>query len=179
MGTQEPEYPSAAWQPIPPRRRWLTPAIVAGTAVVALSSGVALGSVFGSATAERTDAASAATDSSADSTAAPPSPAEIHAQDVVLCTRYAVVNTTQPRTDRRALDILPAAAALENALADTPHASPSVRAAIADVVSVYYARIAAYGEVRARGLAEPPAHDLVNEQSAYDQVWSVCGLDKQ
>ena len=79
----------------------------------------------------------------------------------------------------KSLDILPAAAALENALADTPHASPSVRAAIADVVSVYYARIAAYGEVRARGLAEPPAHDLVNEQSAYDQVWSVCGLDKQ
>ena len=103
----------------------------------------------------------------------------MHAQDVALCTRYAVVNTTQPRTDRRALDILPAATALENALADNPNASTPVRVAITDVVSVYYARIATYGEVRTRGLAEPPTHDLAKEQAAYDQVWAVCGLDEK
>lgn len=182
MGTQEPEYPSAAWQPPPPRRRWLTPAIMAGTAAVALGIGVALGVVFsdgGSSTVADTTGAAVTSKSTADTVSAPPSAAEVHAQDVALCTRYAVVNTTQPRTDRRALDILPAATALENALADNPNASTPVRVAITDVVSVYYARIATYGEVRTRGLAEPPTHDLAKEQAAYDQVWAVCGLDEE
>lgn len=181
MGTQEPGYPSAAWQPTPPRR-WLTTAIVAVTAAAALAIGVAVGAVLsdgGNSSAADTIGPVVTNESAAETSSSTPSAAEVHAQDVALCTRYAVVNTTQPRTDRRALDILPAAAALENALVDNPHANTSVRAAIADVVSVYYARIAAYGEVRTRGLAEPPTHDLVNEQAAYDQVWTVCGLDEE
>lgn len=183
MGTQEGLDPLAAWQPTPARRRWLIPTVIAVTAAAALGIGVALGAILSdrgnNSADDRTDLVVTNEPGTETASSTPPSATEVHAQDVALCTRYAVVNTTQPRTDRRALDILPAAAALENALTDNPHASASVRAAITDVVSVYYARIAAYGEVRARGLAEPPPHNVGDEQAAYDQVWSVCGLDEQ
>ncbi|OKH68313.1 hypothetical protein EB74_33610 [Mycobacterium sp. SWH-M5] len=102
---------------------------------------------------------------------------DTHAQDVGLCTRYAIINSAIPKPYDNAMDILPAAAALQTSMADYPGASEAVRQAISDVVSAYYARMAVFGDVRERGLADPPPDDKQAAQAAYDKAWEVCGLD--
>jgi hypothetical protein len=74
------------------------------------------------------------------------------------------------------MDILPAAAALQASLEEYAGASQPVRQAISDVVSAYYARMAVFGGVRERGLAEPPDDDRQAAQAAYDRAWEVCEL---
>ncbi|ULE31045.1 hypothetical protein [Mycobacterium sp. IDR2000157661] len=75
------------------------------------------------------------------------------------------------------MDILPAAAALQASLEDYPGASEPIRQAMSDVVSAYYARIAVFGGVRERGLAEPPPDDKQAAQAAYDKAWEICGFE--
>ncbi len=104
--------------------------------------------------------------------------ADTHAQDVALCTKYAIINSALPKRDSNAGDLLPAVTALENALRENPDASPQIRTAIADMTAAYYARMGAYAPVRSRGLAEPPPHDLEAENAAADQAWAICGLDQ-
>ena len=96
----------------------------------------------------------------------------MHAQDVSLCTSYAIINTAIPTPDTTGSGSVPAVAALQNALAENPHASPPVRAAVTDMTSVYEARIAAHGKVRARGLAEPPPQWRAHK-AASAEVWAV------
>ena len=163
------------------RRPWLIPAVVAGTAVVALIAGVTLGAVFASSGSD--SGASDAAPTAGLPTNAPggvtPSAAEVHAQDVSLCTSYAIINTAIPTPDTSGSDLLPAGAALQNALTENPNASPPVRAAVTDMTSVYEARIAAHGKVRARGLAEPPPYTVEAHKAASAEVWAVCGLDEE
>ncbi|WP_233716590.1 MULTISPECIES: hypothetical protein [Mycolicibacterium] len=83
-----------------------------------------------------------------------------------------------PAKDKKASDLLPGVAALESSLQEFPGASPEIREAVADMVSIYYARIAAYAPVRTRGLAEPPPHTAEAENAASDRVWQICGLDQ-
>jgi hypothetical protein len=97
---------------------------------------------------------------------------------VGLCTRYAIINGAMPAKDTKASDLLPGVTALETSLQEFPGASPEIREAVADMVSAYYARMAAYGPIRKRGLAEPPTHNVEAEQAASDRVWQMCGLDK-
>lgn len=177
--------PGAPGQPpSPARRRWVMPAVVGGTAVVALIAGVTLGAAFGgggasdSGNSEGPGATLSPTTGVAGGGGAP-SPAEIHAQDVSLCTSYAIINTAIPTPDTTGSDLLPAVAALQNALAENPYASPPVRAAVTDMTSVYEARIAAHGKVRARGLAEPPPYTVEAHKAASAEVWAVCGLDEE
>jgi hypothetical protein len=106
------------------------------------------------------------------------SPDIVHEQDVKLCTSYAVMNTTIPRPYTSATDLLPAMTVLQEKLDTNPAASTEVRDAITGVVDVLYARVARYGEVRERGLAEPPVYDQATAQAAMDHAWQVCQLDK-
>lgn len=175
--------PGADWQPPPPqrRRRWVVPALVGGTAVVALVAGVTLGAVFsGGGNDSGASTAGPAVSEPANAPAgAPPSATEVHAQDVSLCTSYAIINTAIPTPDTSGSDLLPAVAALQTALAENPNASAPVRVAVTDMTSVYEARIAAHGGVRARGLAEPPLYTVEGHKAASAQVWAVCGLDEE
>jgi len=163
------------------RRPWLIPAGVAGTAVVALIAGVTLGAVFassGSDSGARDAAPTAGLPTNAPG-GVTPSAAEVHAQDVSLCTSYAIINSAIPRPDRVGSDLLPAVTALKVALAENPDASAPVRVAVTDIASVYQARVAEHGKVRTRGLAEPPPYSLDAEKNAVDQVWTACGLDEE
>ena len=175
-------HPGAPGQPpSPARRRWVMPAVVGGTAVVALIAGVTLGAVFGG----------GGTSDSGTGTEAPveiqrdpagvagggaPSPAEVHAQDVSMCTSYAIINSAMVTPDKTGSDLLPTVTALQVALADNPDASAPVRVAVTDLASIYRARVAAHGNVRTRGLAEPPPYNMDAENAAVEQVWTVCGL---
>lgn len=94
-----------------------------------------------------------------------------------LCTRYAAINSAIPKPYDNAMDILPAAAALQASLEDYPGASEPLRQAMSDVVSAYYARIAVFGRVPHEGLAEPPPDDKPAAQAAYDKAWEICGFD--
>ena len=177
--------PGAPGQPpSPARRRWVMPAVVGGTAVVALIAGVTLGAAFGGSGASNSGTdnegpVAIQSDPTGVAGGGAPSPAEVHAQDVSLCTSYAIINSAIPRPDRVGSDLLPAVTALKVALDDNPHASAPVRVAVTDIASVYQARVAEHGKVRARGLAEPPPYSLDAEKRAVDQVWNACGLDEE
>lgn len=174
--------PGADWQPpSPQRRRWVVPALVGGTAVVALVAGVTLGAVFsgGGNDSGASTAGPVVSDPTGSTAGAPPSATEVHAQDVSLCTSYAIINSAIPRPDRVGSDLLPSVTALKVALAENPDASAPVRVAVTDIASVYEARVAEHGKVRTRGLAEPPPYTLDAEKAAVDQVWTVCGLDEE
>ncbi|ODQ91354.1 hypothetical protein BHQ17_16800 [Mycolicibacterium holsaticum] len=173
-GTHYQPLPSYGVAPPPPaQRRGVLIAAIAATALLSAGIGAAVGTVVANSSAPDT------------SMAVPPAPtpgtatdtgASSHAQDVALCTRYAIVNSAIPKPYDNAMDILPAAAALQASLEEYAGASQPVRQAISDVVSAYYARMAVFGGVRERGLAEPPDDDRQAAQAAYDRAWEVCEL---
>lgn len=175
-GTHYQPLPSYGVAPPPPaQRRGVLIAAIAATALLSAGIGAAVGTVVANSSAPDT------------SMAAPPAPtpgtatdtgASTHAQDVALCTRYAIVNGAMPSRDTKASDLLPGVTALETALQEFPNASAEIREAVAGMVSAYYARMAAYGPIRARGLAEPPVHSTEVEKAASDKVWQLCGLDE-
>lgn len=100
----------------------------------------------------------------------------IQAQNIQLCTAYATINSSMPKPAENALDVLPGANGMRLALSETPAASPEIRTAISDVVSEFDALIASFGNVRTRGLAQPPAYDGGKAQAAFDRAWDVCQL---
>ncbi|OKH62039.1 Uncharacterised protein [Mycobacteroides abscessus subsp. massiliense] len=145
-------------------------AIVAATALISAGLGTAIGAI----TIKSSGAAAQGVQSANDAGA--PATGDTHAQDVALCTRYATINSAMPRKDKNAAELLPGVGALETALHEFPSASPQIREAVAELVSVYYARMAAYAPVRTRGLAEPRPHSAAEENAASDRVWKICGL---
>lgn len=157
-----------------PRRVGLIAAIAA-TALISAGLGAAVGTVVTS-SASSSDGATQTVEPT--NVAGAPATGDTHAQDVGLCTRYATINSAMPAKDKKASDLLPGVAALESSLQEFPGASPEIREAVADMVSIYYARIAAYAPVRSRGLAEPPPHSAEAENAASDRVWQICGLDQ-
>ena len=150
-------------------------AAVAATALISAGLGAAVGTVVTKSASPNTGAAQTSEPTNA---AGAPATGDTHAQDVGLCTRYAIVNGAMPAKDKKASDLLPGVTALETALQEFPGASPEIREAVAGMVSAYYARMAAYGPIRQRGLAEPPTHSVEAEQAASDRVWKIWGLDQ-
>lgn len=149
-------------------------AIVAATALISAGLGTAVGALV--IKSSSTDAA-AQTVQPANGAGASAT-GDTHAQDVGLCTRYATINSAIPKPYDNAMDILPAASALQAALEDYPGASEPIRQAMSDVVAAYYARIAVFGGVPRQGLAEPPPDDRQSAQAAYDKAWEICGFDE-
>lgn len=109
---------------------------------------------------------------------APPAPSAeaIHAADVRLCTAYVTINAAMPKPQNSGMEVLPGVNGLRLALAENPNASREIRDAITDVVYNYDALIAAFGEVRTRGLAEPPKYDMDKSRRILDHAWDVCQL---
>lgn len=109
-----------------------------------------------------------------------PSAETIHAQDVRLCTTYAIANSAMPNPDTAAMDVLPGANAIRSALLSNPVASIDIRRAMTDVVNVLDSLMAAYGHVRtSAGWAQPPQYMKADAQAAYDRAWRVCGLNRK
>ncbi|SHT80807.1 hypothetical protein [Mycobacteroides abscessus] len=174
----QPIYPPADLggpPPSPPNRpgRGGLIAVVAAIALISAGLGTAVGAIVikstssNAATVQPTNVAGA------------PATGDTHAQDVGLCTRYATINSAMPRKDKNAAELLPGVAALETSLQEFPGASPEIREAVAELVSVYYARMAGYAPVRARGLAEPRPHRAAEENAASERLWNICGLDQE
>lgn len=175
-GYQPTPVPGNFGAPVSPRKRSGRGgliSLVAATALVAAGMGAVVGTIV---TRSSTDSASQTGQPT--NAASTPATGDTHAQNVGLCTRYAIVNGAMPTKDKKASDILPGVTALETALQEFPGASPDIREAVAGMVSAYYARMAAYGPIRQRGLAEPPTHSAEAEQAASDRVWQICGLDQ-
>lgn len=166
MTTYVPMQSYAYTPPAPskPKRR------IAGMAATALVAGL-LGGGIGAAVAGRSHQAAGPSSSAAGAL-------DQHAQNVQLCTAYASTNASMPNPQTSALEVLPGVNALRLALAAAPDASPEIRAAITEVTKVYDGLVARFGKVRTRGLAAPPSYDADEAQRAYDQVWTLCGLDQ-
>lgn len=184
----QPVPETAGYQPVPPPGHFGPPAptpkrsgrkgliaVIAATALLSAGAGAAIGTI--AANSASSDHAAPQAIQPTETTGAA-STADAHAQDVGLCTRYAIINSAVPKPYDNAMDILPAASALQASLEDYPGASEPVREAISGVVSAYYARMAVFGGVRERGLAAPPPDDKKAAQAAYDKAWEVCGLDQ-
>ena len=177
-GYQPTPAPGHFGAPVSPRKRSGRGgliAVVAATALIAAGMGAAVGTIVTN-SASSTDGASQTGQPA--TVADAPATGDTHAQDVGLCTRYATINSAMPAKDTKASDLLPGVAALESSLQEFPGASSNIRTAVADMVSIYYARIAAYAPVRTRGLAEPRPHSATAENAASDRVWEICGLDE-
>lgn len=158
--------------------RWTRGKLAIASAVVA--SAAVIGGLVGGFIVHRAGADNTTSPGNppAISSPAAPSAGDTHVQDVALCTSYAVINSAIPRPYESGADLLPAAAALQQAVAASPGASAEIRFAMTGVVDAFYSRIAEFGEVRRRGLAEPPAYSNEHVQTAYDRAWSVCQLDR-
>ena len=159
-----PPAPGYGYTPGPPPKR--RSGLVAGLTGAILAAGL-VGGGIGAFIAGRDH-------QPASSTAA--SPTDTHAQDVQLCTAYATINSSLPKPQDSALQVLPAANGLRLALTEAPNANPEIRSAISDVVAVSDALIADFGRVRTRGLAAPQPYDKEQAQQAYDHAWEVCQL---
>lgn len=172
-------YPPVGGQPpAAPKRpgRGGLVSIVAATALISSGLGAAIGAAVIRSTSPSD--ASAQTVQPANGADAPTT-RDTHAQDIAVCSKYAIINATIPNPDTKGMDLLPAASALENALAENPHASESVRHAIRGVIDTFYSAMAGYGEVRPRGLAEaPPKYEPESAGATYQRAWTVCGLDQ-
>ncbi|ORW99413.1 hypothetical protein AWC30_16295 [Mycolicibacillus trivialis] len=138
-------------------------------AAVALGGGIA-GSLLMSQARPDTDAAAPPPPA-----ASGPSAAEIHTQDVRLCTTYITLHATAPKYAETGMDVLPAAAELRVALLENPDASPEIRAAMTDVLTSYEGVMAALAQVRQRGLAQPPVWDRDASDKAFHRAAEVCG----
>ncbi len=165
--------PPPPWQPPPPARNrigW----IVAVVAITALLS-AALGAVLGATLNSKTNASTTPNDAEDASSA---TAADRHSEDIALCTKYAIVNASLPNRASTGLQLLTAAAVLENAMEANPGATSEIRSALTAVVDNYYESAAKSGNVRTRGLAEPPSYDLDQAGAVYARAWEVCGLDE-
>ncbi|KAA1429577.1 hypothetical protein [Mycolicibacter arupensis] len=102
--------------------------------------------------------------------------ADTHTQDVQLCTAYATINAVRPKPETNGMEILPAASALQLAIDANPGASPEIRAAMENVVAVFYKSMADFEKVRPRGLAEPTPYRQDEATDSYKQAWDACRL---
>jgi hypothetical protein len=99
-----------------------------------------------------------------------------HAQDVTLCTTYALIKANIHDPIENGADVLPAIPPLRLALTENPDASPQIRNAISEAVAGFDAVLAK--DAKPQGLSEPPAYDQAAVNAALDHVRQACGLEK-
>lgn len=156
-------------RPRPSRSGWGRAGIAAGMVATAIGGGI-VGALLTTTTQHTPSPAASLTTTS-------PPPADTHTQDVQLCTAYATINAVRPQPETSGMEVLPAASALQLAINGNPGASPAIRSALEDVVTVFNESMANKASVRTRGLAEPPTYDKDRAQAVYDRAWDACRLD--
>ncbi len=167
-GTYPPQPP---WTPPPPSRRGTAARLGLAAAVLAAALG---GGIVGSLLTHR--AADTATETSATATGAAPTPEDVRAQDIKLCTEYALVNVARPQPATSSRDLVPVVAAVRTSLAAHTDASTDIRSALNDVVDTYFAEMADFENRGSKGLVDPPKYDEAAAQATYDRAWALCGL---
>ncbi|HEU0192249.1 MAG TPA: hypothetical protein VFR17_13425 [Mycobacterium sp.] len=100
---------------------------------------------------------------------------DVHAQDVILCTSYDLIEASLQHPIETGADALPAIAPLRLALLENPDGSTQIRDAISAAIAAFDAILAK--DAKPRGLSEPPPYDRATVDSALRHVRQVCGLD--
>lgn len=167
-GTYPPPPP---WTPPPPPRRGTTALL--GLAAAVLAAGL-VGGIVGALLTHRSNTS----DTPASTTAAQEAvtPEDVRAQDIKLCTEYALINAATPKPVKSEDDLLAAVAAVRTSLAAYPDASADIRSALNDVVDSYFAMMANFTNKGSKGLVEPPQYDEASAQATFDSAWALCGL---
>ena len=65
---------------------------------------------------------------------------------------------------------------MRTSLAAYPDASADIRSALNAVVDSYFAMMANFTNMEAKGLVEPPQYDEAAVQATFDRAWALCGL---
>lgn len=167
---QPPWTPPTSPPPQPPRRTGTRLALAAAILAAALGGGI-IGSVITNRT--ETSATPPTTAAAARDT---PTPEYVRAQDVKLCTEYALINVARPQPAMSSRDLFPVAAAVRTSLATYPDANADIRSALSDVVDTYFAEMADFEKRGSKGLVDPPKYDEAAAQATYDRAWAICGL---
>lgn len=164
---QPPWTPPTSPPPQPPRRTATRLALAAAILAAGLSGGI-IGSLLTRADTPATPPTTAAQETA--------TPEYIRAQDTKLCTEYAFINLATPKPVKSEDDLLAATAAVRTSLAAHTDASADIRSALSDVVDSYFAMMANFGNMEAKGLVEPPKYDEAAAQATFDRAWAICGL---
>ncbi len=105
-----------------------------------------------------------------------PTADEVHAQDIKLCTEYALTVAAKPNPVTSSREVLPALGALRTSIAAHPDASADLRAVLNDVADSYFAEISDFEQKGPQGLVAPPKYDEAASQATRDRAWALCGL---
>ena len=105
-----------------------------------------------------------------------PTADEVHAQDIKLCTEYALTVAAKPNPVTSSREVLPALGALRTSIAAHPDASADLRAVLNDVADSYFAEISDFEQKGPQGLVDPPKYDEAASQATRDRAWALCGL---
>lgn len=112
---------------------------------------------------------------SAPAVTAEPSAAEVRAQTIDLCTRFAAAYAAIPAPQTASADIIPAANYVSDALRDNPIADPVVREAVATSLRLLREHGAALSHEPVRGAVQPPnGFQAAPANAADDRVWDAC-----
>lgn len=107
--------------------------------------------------------------------AAEPSAAEVRAQTIDLCTRFAAAYAAIPAPQTTSADIIPAANFVSDALHDNVDADPAVRDAVEESLRLMRQQSAALSHEQARGAVQPPnGFRAAPANAADDRVWDRC-----
>jgi hypothetical protein len=108
-------------------------------------------------------------------TSVQPSPADVRAQTIDLCTRFAAGYAALPSPQHTAADVVPAANYIGDAVRDNPVADGGVRSAVAESLRLFREHAAVLSREPARGAVQPPTNwTAAAANAADDRVWSAC-----
>ncbi len=163
---QPPWTPPTPPPPQPPRRTATRLALAAAILTAGLGGGI-----IGSLLTSRTSDTSPTTTARETAT-----PEYVRAQDVKLCTEYALIVAATPKPLTPDNGLIATTAAVRTSLAAHPDASENIRSALSDVIDSYFAVLSNDADEGPKGLVEPPKYDHATVQATYDRAWAICGL---
>lgn len=106
---------------------------------------------------------------------AEPSAAEVRAQTIDLCTRFAAAYAAIPAPQTTSADMIPATNYVSEALRDNVDADPKVREAVEESLRLMRQHSAALSHEQVRGAVQPPnGFNAAPANQADDRVWDAC-----
>ncbi|TXH19469.1 MAG: hypothetical protein E6R06_24360 [Mycobacterium sp.] len=107
--------------------------------------------------------------------AAEPSAAEVRAQTIDLCTRFAAAYAAIPAPQTTSADMIPATNYVSDALRDNANADSGVREAVGESLRLMRQQSAALSHEKFRGAVQPPrSFEGAPANRADDRVWDAC-----
>lgn len=104
-----------------------------------------------------------------------PSAAEVRAETIDLCTRFAAAYAAIPSPQTASADMIPATNYVSEALRDNTNAEPGVREAVEESLRLMRQHSAALSHEKSRGAVQPPnGFNAAPANAADDRVWDAC-----